>query len=95
MVEEWHPSYISPECRSQRYRRLSNSILPVYTHSSTGALVVVLVGGALGVVDVGEDGGAGLVHADQVVPTRAAVLHEPQAPYLRVVRGTGGCPEII
>lgn len=59
------------------------------THPFPRALVVVVVGGALGVVDVGEDGRAGLVDAHQVVSARRAVAHQPQRSDLRVLREAG------
>lgn len=64
----------------------------VVAYPFSRALIVVLIGGALGVVDEREDRGAALVHADEVVPARSAVADHAQRSYLRVLEETGGDP---
>lgn len=56
----------------------------IFTYPSSRAFVVVVVGRAPGVVDEGEDGGARLVDADQVVSTRGPVPDQTQEPDFRV-----------
>lgn len=57
--------------------------------------MVVVVSGALGVVDVREDGGAGLVDADEVVAAGRAVAHQPQRTDLRMLEKTSRSSGIV
>jgi hypothetical protein len=59
------------------------------TYPFSRALVVVVVCGAFGVVNVREYGGASLVDADEVVSAGCAISHQPQRPDLRMLRKTG------
>lgn len=59
------------------------------------ALVVIMPDGALRVVDVGENGGTGLVDADEVIAAGSAVVDQSQRADLWVIRNTGRCSETL
>lgn len=85
-----------PECHSKRRSNMLTG--GNHTHPVAGALEIVVVGGALGLVDVRIDADARLVDAHQIVAARGALAHQAVARKVRrrrlgAARCSAGCEE--